>query len=284
MPPLISEESLDLHAAMAKDESLLSSVGQDEAVSPIGTLGDQVIHDIRFELLELKNHVVHTRTDIARSAASLKKVISVTTVLVVLSIVLTNVAISIVLPSGKDRSASAANENMATSANAMSDVRSELAQLRTELKNINNQTAPRVAAPARAESAANPPARIDCANLRADVKADVVDFSIRFDVGSTKILSESEGTLDGIAKLLALSPDLCVLIEGYTDETGDAEKNMALSKERASSVASYLALRPGIKRDRLVPIGRGSSSSVPGVAPSNPLNRRVVFKVISGSD
>lgn len=284
MPPLISEESLELHATAAKDETSVPPAGHNETVPPTGASGDQAMHDILLELSELKSHAVHTRTDIARSAARLNKTTVVAAIAVVLSIVLAGVAIDIVLPSARHLPGSAVAANIASNANVISALSSELDQLRAELKNINARMVSRADAPEKAEGIAKPPARIDCANLRADVKADVVDFSIRFDVGSTRILADSEGTLDGIAKLLALSPDLCVLIEGYTDETGDAEKNMALSKERAGSVASYLAQKPGIKRDRLVPIGKGSSSSVPGVAPSNPLNRRVVFKVVSGSD
>lgn len=280
MPPLISEESLDLHASEGKDGSSSSQTSQDDDASLSGTQTDQAIHDIRFELSELKSHVVHARTDVARSSASSNKTTIVTGVLVVVSIVLAIAAINIVLPANKSQVAPSGNSN----ANSMADLRSELGQLRTELKDLTNQLASRPAQPAKPENVAKSAATLDCANLPAGVKADVVDFSIRFDVGSTKILPDSDGTLDSIAKLLALSADLCVLIEGYTDETGDAEKNMALSKDRAISVANYLAQKPGIKRDGLVPIGRGSSSSVPGVAPSNPLNRRVVFKLVRSSN
>jgi outer membrane protein OmpA-like peptidoglycan-associated protein len=281
MPPLLSEESLDLHASEGKDASSSSSqTGQGEDASPLGTQVDQAIHDIRFELSELKSHVVHARTDIARFSTSSNKTIIATGVLVVFSIVLAVATIDIVLPSNKNPVAPAGNSN----ANSMADLRSEIGQLRTEWKNLSNQLASKPVLSAKPENVARSAARLDCASLPADVKADVVDFSIRFDVGSTKILPDSDGTLDSIAKLLALSDDLCVLIEGYTDETGDAEKNMALSKDRAISVANYLAQKPGIKRDGLVPIGRGSSSSVPGVAPSNPLNRRVVFKLVRSSN
>ena len=280
MPPLLSEESLDLHAAEGKDATSSPQTGQGEDASSLGTQVDQVIHDIRFELSELKSHVVHTRTDIARSSASSNKTTIVTGILVVVSIVLAIATIDSVLPSNKSRVAPSGTSN----ANSTADLRSELGQLRTELKNLADRLASRPAMPAKPENVAKPAARLDCANLPAGVKTDVVDFSIRFDLGSTKILPDSDGTLDSIAKLLALTADLCVLIEGYTDETGDAEKNMTLSKDRASSVANYLAQKPGIKRDRLVPIGKGSSSSVPGLAPSNPLNRRVVFKLVSSSD
>lgn len=280
MPPLLSEESLDLPAAEGKDATSSPQTGQGDDACLSGTPADQAIHDIRFELSELKSHVVHSRTDIARSAASSKKTTIVTGVLVVVSIVLAIAVLDSALPTNRSQVAPIGNSN----ADSTAELRSELGQLRTELKSLADRLPSRPAMPVKLENVAKPAAKLDCANLPAGVKTDVVDFSIRFDVGSTKILADSDGTLDGIAKLLALSPDLCVLIEGYTDETGDAEKNMALSKDRASSVAHYLVQKPGIKRDRLIPIGKGSSSSVPGVAPSNPLNRRVVFKLVSSSD
>ncbi|NJD35355.1 MAG: OmpA family protein [Betaproteobacteria bacterium] len=280
MPPLLSEESLDLPSAEEKVPAASPQTGQGEDAPLLGTPADQAIHDIRFELSELKSHVVHSRTDIARSAASSKKTTIVTGVLAVVSIVLAIAVLGSFVPSNRSQVTPSANSN----ANSTAELRSEIGQLRAELKSLADRMTSRPALPAKPENVAKPVARLDCANLPAGVKTDVVDFSIRFDVGSTKILPDSDGTLDSIAKLLALSPDLCVLIEGYTDETGDAEKNMALSKDRASSVAHYLAQKPGIKRDRLIPIGKGSSSSVPGVAPSNPLNRRVVFKLVGSSD
>lgn len=288
MPPLLSEESLDLPGSEAKDESSLSSSSKDRVESLPGRQADLEIHDMRLEMDELKSHVVHIRTDIARSAASSNKAIVVTGVLIVFSVALALAAMNVFLPpvanqpvpSGSSMPSGSSDAN----AKSMAELRSEFGQLRGELKTLANQLAPKPANPDGAESAVKPQARLDCAKLRADVKADIVDFSIRFDVGSSKIPSDSEGTLNSIAKLLALSPDLCVLIEGYTDETGDADKNMELSVGRAGSVANYLALRPGIKRDRLVAIGKGSSSSVPGLAPSNPLNRRVVFKIVSSGE
>jgi outer membrane protein OmpA-like peptidoglycan-associated protein len=106
---------------------------------------------------------------------------------------------------------------------------------------------------------------------------------IQFQVGSAKILPTSEATLDTIAKMLALAPDRCVLIEGHTDATGKAEKNMVLSRERANSVAKYIADKAGIERNNLVPIGKGSSSPLAGLDPNDPQNRRVVFQVVTGS-
>lgn len=137
------------------------------------------------------------------------------------------------------------------------------------------------AAPAAA-SAPAPAAALDCANLPAEVKTNAVDFAIQFQVGSAKISQASEATLGSIAKILALAPDRCVLVEGHTDATGNADKNMALSRDRAGSVVNYISEKSGIDRKRLVPLGKGSSSPATGLEPRDPKNRRVVFKVVTG--
>ncbi|MCX7149335.1 MAG: OmpA family protein [Rhodocyclales bacterium] len=132
-------------------------------------------------------------------------------------------------------------------------------------------------------AAANAPAAaLDCANLPPDVKANAVDFAIQFQVGSAKVSQGSEATLGSIAKILALAPDRCVIVEGHTDSTGNADKNMALSKDRAGSVVNYITEKAGIERKRLVPLGKGSSNPAAGLAPNDPKNRRVVFRVVAG--
>jgi outer membrane protein OmpA-like peptidoglycan-associated protein len=114
------------------------------------------------------------------------------------------------------------------------------------------------------------------------VKANAVDFAIQFQVGSARVSPASEATLGSIAKILAMAPDRCVLVEGHTDATGNFDKNMALSRDRAGSVVNYIAEKAGIERNRLVPQGKGSTDPAPGLDPRDPKNRRVVFKVVAG--
>ena len=151
-------------------------------------------------------------------------------------------------------------------------------KVRTRAIVFDNASSPDAAsAPASAPAAA-----LDCASLPPDVKANAVDFAIQFQVGSAKVSPASESTLGSIAKILALAPDRCVLVEGHTDATGNADKNTVLSKDRASSVVNYLSEKAGIERKRLIPLGKGSSSPAPGLEPRDPKNRRVVFKVVAG--
>jgi outer membrane protein OmpA-like peptidoglycan-associated protein len=88
--------------------------------------------------------------------------------------------------------------------------------------------------------------------------------------------------LSQIAKVLALSPDRCVIVEGHTDSTGNYDKNMSLSRDRANSVVNFITVRNGIDRRRLVPVGKGSSDPMPNLDSRDSKNRRVVFKVVTG--
>ncbi|QDX82198.1 hypothetical protein B9N43_13650 [Denitratisoma sp. DHT3] len=125
-------------------------------------------------------------------------------------------------------------------------------------------------------------APVDCASISPDVKANAVDFAIQFRVGRAELSPVSENTLIEIGKILALSPERCVLVEGHTDVSGNAEKNLVLSRERAASVVKFISDHGGVDRKRLVPIGKGSSDPLKNLDPRDPKNRRVVFKVVTG--
>jgi len=140
------------------------------------------------------------------------------------------------------------------------------------------QSGPNAAESAKAVSSAPQ----DCTSVSPDAKMVAVDFAIQFNVASSTVSSASEPTLTQIAKILALSPDRCVLVEGHTDATGNADKNLTLSRDRASSVVNFIAERNGIDRKRLVPMGKGSSDPLKNLDPRDPKNRRVVFKVVTG--
>ena len=137
------------------------------------------------------------------------------------------------------------------------------------------------ATPEPAKALAKPAAR-DCAALPPETKAKAVDFAIQFKVGSADLTPAAEATLGDISKILALSPDRCVLVEGHTDASGNADKNLALSRDRANSVVRFIAEKGGVDRKRLVPSGKGSNDPLSNLDPRDPKNRRVVFKVVTG--
>ena len=112
-----------------------------------------------------------------------------------------------------------------------------------------------------------------------DARLTVVDFTIQFKLGSAEIASSSDKVLHEIAKVLALS-NKCVIVEGHTDATGNADRNNALSRERADAVVNYISDKAGLDKKRLIPLGKGSSEPLKSLDPRNPQNRRVVFKVV----
>lgn len=154
------------------------------------------------------------------------------------------------------------------------------AKVRTRAIVFDNEPEAGKAAPEPAKAVAAAPR--DCAALPPEAKFIGVDFPIQFKVGSATVSPTSEATLGQIARILALSPDRCVLVEGHTDASGNADRNMFLSRERADSVVNYIAEKNGIDRKRLVPLGKGSNDPIKDLDPRDPKNRRVVFKVVAG--
>ncbi len=72
-----------------------------------------------------------------------------------------------------------------------------------------------------------------------------------------------------------------IVIEGHTDQSGDADYNMKLSMRRAESVARYLTATHGISAAQLQPVGKGEEEPIiPGATgAAGEVNRRVVFLI-----
>lgn len=82
---------------------------------------------------------------------------------------------------------------------------------------------------------------------------------IFFDTGSDRIRPESKPALEQIGKMLAEHPELKLLIEGHTDNVGDAKKNQTLSEQRAAAVRAYLVSNHGVAEPRVASKGFGST-------------------------
>ncbi len=61
--------------------------------------------------------------------------------------------------------------------------------------------------------------------------------------------------------VMTQNPQVTMVINGYSDSTGDPNQNLLLSQARASSVVSYYVSK-GIDVNRFVPIGHGSAEPV----------------------
>src|SRR6185437_6276426 len=71
-------------------------------------------------------------------------------------------------------------------------------------------------------------------------KGRVATQGIFFDTGSDRIRPESTPTLKEITAMLKDHDDLKILVEGHTDNVGQAASNLALSEKRAAAVRAYL--------------------------------------------
>jgi outer membrane protein OmpA-like peptidoglycan-associated protein len=108
------------------------------------------------------------------------------------------------------------------------------------------------------------------------------DSGILFDVDKSDLRPVSQTNLAELAQILNKYPDTNILIEGHTDSTGSDDHNMTLSKERAQSVASYLAV-VAVKSERFSIVGYGESQPI--VTNDTPegqqKNRRVDIAVLA---
>ena len=80
--------------------------------------------------------------------------------------------------------------------------------------------------------------------------------NVYFENGSSKLKSGSEKTLQTLATLLAAYPTLAIKMGGYTDNTGDSTKNVALSKLRAEAAKAALT-KFGVATNRVEAEGYG---------------------------
>lgn len=90
---------------------------------------------------------------------------------------------------------------------------------------------------------------------------NVVLKNIYFETGKWDLLPASFPELDNLAEGLRVNDDYVLEIYGHTDNVGDAESNLLLSKNRAAAVADYLNLK-GVERYRLTSAGFGEKSPI----------------------
>ncbi len=102
------------------------------------------------------------------------------------------------------------------------------------------------------------------------------ESGVLFALNSADLGIMAKANITKLATVLDRYSDTKILVEGHTDNTGDANFNQTLSADRAKSVASFL-ISKGVKTERLSTVGHGSSQ--PKVdnnsAANRALNRRV---------
>ena len=102
-----------------------------------------------------------------------------------------------------------------------------------------------------------------------------------FKKGESSIQNQFYPYLDSIVDILKTNTNLCVEIQGHTDNTGYEYSNIILSENRAQSVMAYF-LSKGIWQKRLKAVGYGSKKPVASNKSfkGKALNRRIELKPI----
>lgn len=108
-----------------------------------------------------------------------------------------------------------------------------------------------------------------------------LENGIGFASSSYQLDSSIHRTLGGVATILVEYPDTSLVINGYTDSTGNDQMNQTLSERRAESVRSYL-VQQGVAPGRAIARGYGerfplcSNETTSGRA----CNRRVEIQIL----
>jgi outer membrane protein OmpA-like peptidoglycan-associated protein len=114
-----------------------------------------------------------------------------------------------------------------------------------------------------------------------ELSKPVVFNSVFFDSDSHELKKESFPALDSLADFLQAFPEYSIEIRGHTDNSGQAEKNLRLSEERARSVGLYLVSR-GVAKERVSWKGFGDTVPVAdnATAEGRAKNRRVEYMLL----
>ena len=110
----------------------------------------------------------------------------------------------------------------------------------------------------------------------------IISGGVNFEIGKAELLSTAFPELDKVLKVMIDYPDTKWKIEGHTDNTGNYNKNIELSKQRALSVYNYF-IRKGIDKSRLLLSGYGPDYPIADnkTETGRMLNRRVAIILIS---
>lgn len=111
-------------------------------------------------------------------------------------------------------------------------------------------------------------------------RSSFVSEDIYFEFDSSSLVAEARDTLKRKADWMRANPNVSVAIEGYTDDRGTVEYNLALGERRAESAKSFLA-DLGIPASRMTTISYGKER--PADSGHNETawakNRRVHFEI-----
>ena len=114
-----------------------------------------------------------------------------------------------------------------------------------------------------------------------EVEAKISINPIYFVQSKAVVKEGSKAELDRIAQILACNKEVSIKIGGHTDNLGDQQSLLTLSKNRARAVKKYLVQKGGIAPYRIETAGYGAQFPVTKKEDeySRSLNRRVEFRI-----
>ncbi len=108
-----------------------------------------------------------------------------------------------------------------------------------------------------------------------------VEQAVLFQSASAAISDEFVPTLELGVAVMALNPQVQMVVEGHTDSVGTEANNLVLSRLRAEAVVDYLVSR-GVDAGRLEAVGFGETSPVADndTAGGRQINRRIEVELL----
>ena len=124
----------------------------------------------------------------------------------------------------------------------------------------------------------------DKADYSSEAKEVVAsgEWKINFNTGSAEISNSSSREVEKIYNLLIQAENTKLTVVGHTDNVGNADANLALSKSRAEAVVNYLKQK-GIPASRFQLVdgkGQGDPVADNNTASGKASNRRVVITLL----
>jgi OmpA-OmpF porin, OOP family len=116
---------------------------------------------------------------------------------------------------------------------------------------------------------------------RIELNKDYILKNIQFEFDSYTLLKSSHKELDQVVDYLLNNLNLNARLSGHTDFLGSEDYNIALSQNRARSVADYL-ISKGVKQDRINSFGFGKARPITleKTDEARSINRRVEIRFV----
>ena len=117
---------------------------------------------------------------------------------------------------------------------------------------------------------------------QTDLNGALAGRIIEFDSGSSNIRATSTGLLDQVAQRIETLGTKTVEVIGHTDNEGNPNNNLILSRARAEAVKAYL-VQKGIAAQRIVTNGMGDAQPVADndTPQGRTRNRRIEFRIVN---